>query len=124
LTVSDPSNIASDGLISASKKIFSNLLVSSQIISVKFRIGNNNQQMLCVGCGDRTLIIYKVPQFISKPIPDEKELMGRFVDQQLQSVKQTRQRFDDRTAAPSTCDKLAQASKTETTEQSGHGRNI
>lgn len=73
--------------------MFSQSVASSKVSSLYFGTAKGGKQLLCVGCGDGTLMIYKVPAFMSQPTPNEAELMQSFVEQQIKFVTQTKQRF-------------------------------
>jgi hypothetical protein len=67
-------------------------------VSLSFGVGHNDKQLLAVGCGDGQLMIYKVPDFMSKPGNEEAEQMRKFVEQQRSFVQQTDERFKVRAA--------------------------
>lgn len=73
--------------------LFTQSVASSKVISLNFGIGHNDKQLLAVGCADGSLMIYKVPEFMSKPSQDEKEQMIQYIEQQRKFVSQTDDRF-------------------------------
>jgi WD40 repeat protein len=78
--------------------LFTQSVASSRVVSLSFGVGHNEKQLLAVGCGDGSLMIYKVPDFMSKPGHDEGEQMKKFVEQQRAFVLQTEDRFKVRAA--------------------------
>lgn len=66
---------------------------SSKVTSIHFGVGKNDRQLLCIGCGDGSLLVLKVPDYMTKQVPNEQESMVQFVEQQLLFVKQTIERF-------------------------------
>ena len=73
--------------------LFTQSVASSKVVSLSFGVGHNDKQLLAVGCGDGSLMIYKVPDFMSKPTPDEAEQVHKFIEQQKGYVTQTEERF-------------------------------
>ncbi|OHS93416.1 hypothetical protein TRFO_11840 [Tritrichomonas foetus] len=78
--------------------LFTQSVASSKVISLSFGVGHNDKQLLAVGCGDGSLMIYKVPDFMSKPNNEEAEQMKQFIEQQKGFVQQTDERFKQRAA--------------------------
>lgn len=76
--------------------LFCQSVASSKIQCIKFATGKNERQLLCIGCGDGTLLIYKVPLFMSKPVANELEQMEQFVKIQLLFAAQTEKRMQAR----------------------------
>lgn len=78
--------------------LFTQSVASAKITSLRFGVGHNDKQLLAVGCGDGSLMIYKVPEFMSKPSNEEVEQMKNFIEQQRGFVSQTEERFKIRQA--------------------------
>jgi hypothetical protein len=78
--------------------LFTQSVASSKVVSLSFGIGHNDKQLLAVGCGDGSLMIYKVPDFMAKPGPEETDLVAKFVEQQRGFVNQVDERFKVRAA--------------------------
>jgi hypothetical protein len=78
--------------------LFTQSVASSRVVSLSFGVGHNEKQLLAVGCGDGSLMIYKVPEFMSRAGNEEAEQMRKFVEQQRAFVLQTDDRFKVRAA--------------------------
>ncbi|EAY03279.1 hypothetical protein TVAG_299420 [Trichomonas vaginalis G3] len=76
--------------------LFSQSVASSRVSSLAFGTAKTGVQLLCIGCGDGTLMIFQVPSFMSNPAPNEEEQLRTFVEQQNKFVAQTRERFNAR----------------------------
>lgn len=76
--------------------LFTQSVASSKVSSLAFGRAKNGKQLLCVGCGDGTLMVYKVPSFMSTIQPNELENLITFVSQQNAFITQTRARFAER----------------------------
>ena len=76
--------------------LFTQSVASSKVSSLAFGTLKNGKQLLCVGCGDGTLMVYKVPSFMSQPQPNELENLVEFVKQQNLFITQTAERFTER----------------------------
>ena len=76
--------------------LFTQSVASSKVVTICFGVGHNDKQLLAVGCGDGSLMIYKVPEFMSKPNSEETEQMQQFIELQRSFVKQTEERFKQR----------------------------
>ena len=82
-------------------------------MSLSFGVGDNGRQLLAVGCGDGSLMIYEVPEFMSKPSNEEAEAMKQFIEQQRKFVTQTDDRFKIRAAEAKKNSQEAAGTKTE-----------
>jgi WD40 repeat protein len=78
--------------------LFTQSVASSRVVSLSFGVGHHDKQLLAVGCGDGSLMIYKVPDFMAKAAPDEIEQVTKFVEQQRGFVNQVDERFKVRAA--------------------------
>jgi len=102
--------------------LFSQSVASSKVASLYIGTGKKGKQVLCVGCGDGSLMVYKTPSFMSAPVPKEHELVKTFVEQQRKFAEQTNDRFKlratagKRTETTTTSEKLDTEKKTEEEE--------
>jgi WD40 repeat protein len=78
--------------------LFTQSVASSRVVSLAFGVGHHDKQLLAVGCGDGSLMIYTVPAFMAKPSPDEAEQVAKFVEQQKGFVSQVDERTKVRVA--------------------------
>ena len=93
--------------------LFSQSVASSKVVSMYLNQTKNNKQLLCVGCGDGSLMVYKTPSFMSDPINQELEQVKTFVDQQIKFAEQTIERFKIRASSGKRNDTQTTIEKTE-----------
>lgn len=79
--------------------LFTQSVASSKVVSLSFGLGHNDKQLLAVGCGDGSLMVYKVPDFMAKATSDEEHQFKNFIEQQKCFVVQTEERFKQRAVA-------------------------
>lgn len=104
--------------------LFTQSVASSKVMSLSFGIGQGEKQLLAVGCGDGSLMIYEVPEFMSKPSNEEAESMKQFIEQQRKFVSQTEERFKVRTADAKKSSQEAAGAKTEGEEKEAEEEDI
>lgn len=97
--------------------LFTQSVASAKVVSISFGVGHNDKQFLAVGCGDGSLMIYKIPEFMSKPSQDEAEMMKQFIEQQRNFVNQTEERFKIRAAEAKKSTQEVAGTKTEGEEK-------